>query len=133
MRLFAPLLTAVAAWAIFMPAIGPLVDHHFTERQPEHAHAYTAGSPDSHLHPFERPHDHQASADPVHAPGDAEAGIVFLPPDDGGALGASLDAAPPDLASMRYPASVPAALPEAPSISGAFADLLEPPPPRPSS
>lgn len=41
--------------AIMFPSIGPLVDHHFAERQLGHLHLY-AGS--LHVHSFDRPHSH---------------------------------------------------------------------------
>lgn len=135
MRLFTPLLAVAAVWALFMPSIGPLVDHHFTERHPHHAHVYPEGTPLAHEHPFERPHVHEASADHAHAPGDSELGIVFLPPGDGGAPGlggTSLDVAPPVPAPVRHSASLPTAVSEAPRLPHAFATPLEPPPPRPS-
>ena len=41
--------------AIMFPSIGPLVDHHFAERQLGHLHLY-AGS--LHVHSFDQPHSH---------------------------------------------------------------------------
>lgn len=45
--------------AIMFPSIGPLVDHHFAERQPGHLHMY-AGT--LHVHSFDRPHSHDGQA-----------------------------------------------------------------------
>lgn len=49
----------LALWALFSTALGPVMDHHFAERQHNHAHIYF-GPPDvDHLHPYQDHHDHR--------------------------------------------------------------------------
>ena len=48
-----PLLTLAVLAALFLPLFGPLLDHHFTERQPVHAHIYLDGTAREHLHSYE--------------------------------------------------------------------------------
>ena len=45
--------------AIMFPSIGPLVDHHFAERQPGHLHLYAGAF---HVHSFDHPHSHDGQA-----------------------------------------------------------------------
>lgn len=73
-------MTAFAAAALFLPALGPLLDHHYAERQPNHAHVYLGPAAPDHVHPFEmyghhvhHSHDHAPSSD----------GIVYLVSHDG--------------------------------------------------
>ena len=51
------LLTAAALTALFLPLLGPLMDHHFAERQPGHTHIYLDGPAHEHLHSYET-YDH---------------------------------------------------------------------------
>ena len=46
------------AAAVVLVFLGPVVDHHFVERQHNHSHIYLNGSVGEHLHPFEKPHSH---------------------------------------------------------------------------
>lgn len=49
----------LALWAFFSPALGPMMDHHFAERQHSHAHIYF-GPPDvEHVHPYQDHHIHR--------------------------------------------------------------------------
>lgn len=75
---------------LFLSAFGPLLDHHFAERIPYHAHVYWGGSGPGHSHPFEAPHGHvhlnQPFALGVSAlPGSASGpdNTVYLVPDEG--------------------------------------------------
>ena len=52
------LLTVMALTALFLPLLGPLMDHHFAERQPLHAHIYPDGSAYGHLHSYETYNHH---------------------------------------------------------------------------
>lgn len=47
------MLTVAALTALFLPLFGPVLDHHFAERQPDHAHMYLDGSEYEHLHTYE--------------------------------------------------------------------------------
>ena len=55
------LFTVAAVTALFLPLFGPLLDHHFAERQPSHAHIYLDGPVYEHLHSFEKSDDHHPS------------------------------------------------------------------------
>ena len=50
------------AAAVVLVFLGPVVDHHFVERQHNHSHIYLNGSVGEHWHPeshpFEKPHSH---------------------------------------------------------------------------
>ena len=51
------MLTVAALTALFLPLFGPVLDHHFTERQPDHGHVYLDGPDHEHLHIYET-YDH---------------------------------------------------------------------------
>ena len=55
------LLTVAALAALFLPLLGPLMDHHFAERQPGHAHIYLDGAAHEHLHSYET-YDHHLTS-----------------------------------------------------------------------
>ena len=61
---------------LFPPFFGPLLDHHFAERRPDHAHVYLGPVVADHVHPYEvstQYHHHPESptaggADTAHPP-----------------------------------------------------------------
>ena len=70
--------TTAAMAAIFLPTLGPLLDHHYAERLPNHKHLYLGAAEYDHVHPFEaQDHYHYY---PDEAPSD---GIVYLASYDG--------------------------------------------------
>ena len=72
------LFTTAATAAVFLPTLGPLLDHHYAERLPNHTHLYFGPSGPNHVHPFEvQGHFHNH---PFEAPPD---GIVYLASYDG--------------------------------------------------
>ena len=116
-RVISAALQTLALLALFIPVAGPLVDHHYAQRSPHHAHAY--------LGSFAGDHDHASLAEP-HAHGDADA--LPLDPGDAGAtvsLPASGDWSPQ---STRAPALLFLALPAAlfPLAAGRFQRLAPP-------
>lgn len=91
-------LTAIAASVLVLPSIGPLLDHHFVERLPDHAHSYTGETNPAHVHPYEMPghFGHGAlSRDMLLEAGDA----VYMARDSGAAL------APGDVNTKLSPGS----------------------------
>jgi hypothetical protein len=60
--------------AVLYGALGPVLDHHFTERITTHGHLYLSGVPWDHAHPYQETHLHDGSST-----GD---GLVFLPDRD---------------------------------------------------
>ena len=58
------LLLAAALFALVLPIVGPLDDHHFAERTHTHAHIYLNGWPVAHHHAYEngRLHLHSSEA-----------------------------------------------------------------------
>ena len=58
-------LLALALFALVLPIVGPLDDHHFAERSHSHAHIYLDGRPISHEHPGAKalPHPHPGTSD----------------------------------------------------------------------
>ena len=76
--LLSALFTTAATAAIFLPTLGPLLDHHYAERLPNHTHLYLGGADYPHVHPFEvQGHVHYY---PENTPRD---GIVYLASYDG--------------------------------------------------
>ena len=76
--LLSALFTTVATAAVFLPTLGPLLDHHYAERLPNHTHLYFGQADYDHVHPFEMPghiHYFDDEAPPV--------GIVYLASYDG--------------------------------------------------
>ncbi len=54
---------ALVVLMVALPAVGPLLDHHFAERQPYHAHV---GADSSHRHDYRAAHAHPPyAADPA--------------------------------------------------------------------
>ena len=72
-------ITAFAAAALFLPALGPLLDHHYAERQPSHTHVYLGPAAPDHVHPFEVDGHHAHH----HHHGAPSGGIVYLASHDG--------------------------------------------------
>ena len=52
------LMLTLALFALALPIIGPLDDHHFAERTHTHQHIYPAGRPTAHQHSYENPQRH---------------------------------------------------------------------------
>jgi len=80
--------TAVLAlWALFSPAFGPVIDHHFAERHHNHSHIYIGLPNIDHIHPYQDNHPHQLAylsddSDP-RSRSNQPADTVFLAPLDG--------------------------------------------------
>ena len=77
-------LTALALLvALLTPLLGPLVDHHFAERQPGHLHIYLGGVPVQHLHDHQAYHTHHdPTVDSIGTEAAApvlENGVIFMP------------------------------------------------------
>ena len=51
--LAAMLMLALALFALILPIVGPLDDHHFSERSHSHGHIYLDGRPVAHQHAFD--------------------------------------------------------------------------------
>ena len=123
------LLLAVALFALALPVIGPLDDHHFVERAHNHDHIYLNGWPVQHDHFYQTgsAHPHAAPHDVASETGGQRpvAGTVFLSPVASGLM----------LSSMNAPCHpAPEALRSPPSharhdnpLAGFVAALLPPP------
>lgn len=63
---------------------GPVLDHHFTERLPQHEHVYLGDATPDHAHPFETQHSHNEALDEAapHEHAGAPDITVYLAPDD---------------------------------------------------
>ena len=57
------LITLAAVGALLLPALGPLLDHHFAERQPGHSHVFLDQAPHEHLHAYEYAWHHHGEHD----------------------------------------------------------------------
>lgn len=58
---------SVAATVALLPAIGPLMDHHYAGRQPGHTHLYLGSVLRGHVHGHEVVHTHSDGSVHVHA------------------------------------------------------------------
>ena len=69
-------LLALALFALAIPIVGPLDDHHFAERSHTHQHIYLDGRPAQHVHLLEsgRLHWHAGQLD---VPADGSEGLHF--------------------------------------------------------
>ena len=101
------LLVLVGILAVFLPTLGPLLDHHFAERQFNHDHLYLGATDAPHDHLAGVPHSHETGTD------SRNNGIVYLTSDDvnyhsaGPLTGPSLHSnivfpEPPDRLSWRH-------------------------------
>ena len=84
-------LIVIALYALLLPTVGPLLDHHYVEWQHNHGHVYLGGGPSdgqaAHLHIYERggshPHIPAESLDTMPAP----EGTAFFTSYDGAGTG----------------------------------------------
>lgn len=77
------LLLAAALFALALPIVGPLDDHHFAERTHTHGHIYLNGHPASHGHTYENGLRHLHPADreaPYQTASGRTDGVLFLTP-----------------------------------------------------
>ena len=58
MRNYLQIFVLAAVSLLFLLFLGPLLDHHYAERQPDHAHIYLGQFAPDHIHPFQAPHTH---------------------------------------------------------------------------
>ena len=130
------LLVVIAVYSVFTQLYGPLLDHHFVERQPDHTHIYLGQAVTDHTHTYEVPHSHDESQDTSVGMGSTGAGdgIFFLPPDKQGDTGPSGFSFTTAMLNAFLALLIPAAL--IPVFRGGqtaifrFIPLLKPPPPR---
>lgn len=72
-------LALLAVGVLMLPSLGPLLDHHFAERQPGHSHWYRGAAGPEHSHPFEHFHIHYDAMYDA----DNSGGIAFFTRNDG--------------------------------------------------
>ena len=82
------LLSIAAVLALLASSFGPLIDHHFVERQHNHVHIYLGSNEPNHVHAYDAAHiHHPTELLPVEGPSDQ---TVFLTSTDAtGSVGAS--------------------------------------------
>ncbi len=132
-----PLMTMAILSALLVPLFGPLVDHHFAERQPGHVHLYLTGVPTQHLHFHEAHHSHDS---PPAGPSDVgssgpvlENNIIFMPQEG---EGLSVSAAGVTLAllstviALALPTMITLISPRGQQSLRGITPHPEPPPPR---
>ncbi len=83
-RLGVSIFAVMSIGLLFLSYFGPLIDHHFTERLPQHTHVYLGDTEPEHTHPFEEEHSHGVSIEEAapHAHEDSPGVTVYLAPDD---------------------------------------------------
>ena len=57
-KMAAQVMVAVSIALLFLPSIGPQLDHHFAERRPDHTHVFLGPEVPEHSHFFEGRHHH---------------------------------------------------------------------------
>jgi hypothetical protein len=84
------LFLAAALFALFLPFLGPMLDHHVAERQPSHAHVYFSSAAAEHVHFYEDGNSHvyhhrDSNSGPNTLPrdGSGKAEVVYLTANDG--------------------------------------------------
>ena len=132
-------LAVLVTGALLLPAVGPLLDHHYAERVPGHLHVYSAGVSAAHTHPYEVDHRHAHGGAYTDASGAplSEGGLGFLLPQEeaaGSSAGSGLThllllalvvlSIPPMLALIEA---------RGPLWLRAFTPRTELPPPRPAA
>ena len=77
-------LAVLVTGALLLPAVGPLLDHHYAERVPGHLHFYFAGVSADHTHPYEVAHRHGHEGAYIDASGAplSEGAVGFLLPQE---------------------------------------------------
>lgn len=123
--------------ALLVPLLGPLVDHHFAERQPGHMHLYLTGVPIKHLHHHEAFHSHDTPvADPsgMEAAGPVlENSVIFMPQEGEGlsvsSVGVTL-ALLTTVVALALPTMLTLQKPRGQRALRGFTLYPEPPPPR---
>lgn len=80
--------TGVLAFgALFSPALGPVMDHHFPERHHNHAHIYLRPPDADHIHPYQNHHSHRRTEWGKYTDGPSALNVpidtVYLAPLDG--------------------------------------------------
>lgn len=100
-------LIVIALYALLLPTVGPLLDHHYAEWQHNHGHVYLGGGPSggqaTHLHIYESggPHSHF----PVEGSGTTPAseGMAFFTSYDGAGTGLIYAPTGPVAESLVFP------------------------------
>ncbi|HLF04205.1 MAG TPA: hypothetical protein VI855_03210 [Dehalococcoidia bacterium] len=98
------------AWlALLLASLGPVLDHHFAERQPGHTHLYVGAQVPGHQHPYQQAHVHthellaagQSPANPSSWPSE----VVYLTNYEGIGVGLAALTGPVLHASLAFPDS----------------------------
>ena len=97
----------IALYALLLPAVGPMLDHHYVEWQHNHAHVYFGGAPDGagfHVHIYD------ASGDHGHPPVKAYSrnhtlpeGVAYFSELDGSGSGPISSPSGPAMDSLTFP------------------------------
>jgi len=91
---------------LLLPTIGPILDHHFVQREPNHYHIYLGTVVPEHTHPYQEHHTHRpASLDPNGSVPDNPVGapdILYLTSQDGLGLSVTPFSTPVVLLEMVY-------------------------------
>lgn len=119
--------------ALLLPSLGPLLDHHFAERQPGHQHWYAGAAAPPHFHDFQRRHVHyDALYDGLYAPaGRGGNDVVSLTRNDGAGPGAADWAVPAPTPRLRLDGAASPLLPSGANYAAAKRGLTVPPALRP--
>lgn len=108
-RMAARFLVIVSLALLMFSALGPVLDHHFAERIPHHAHAFVGSFHLEHEHPFEAVHIHDdmlahaVVQDTQRRSFSGTDGVLYLTPDESLGQSYSPMALTIDPASWAFP------------------------------
>ena len=97
----------VALYALLLPAMGPLLDHHYVEWQHNHGHVYFGGAPEAagfHVHIYDSSGDHGHLPVTAYSGGrSAPEGVAYFSGYDGAGSGPISPPTGPSTDSITFP------------------------------
>ena len=101
----------IALYALLLPVVGPMLDHHYVEWQHNHGHAYLSGvkgAPGYHLHVYDSTGSHghvawQDSAGKPDLPEGLVEGLAYFTSYDGSGTGLIYSPTGPSTQSLCFP------------------------------
>ena len=97
----------IALYALLLPVVGPLLDHHYVEWQHNHSHVYFGGGPEDavfhvHIYDVTAAHDHLPVTDYSNGRGAPE-GVAYFSGYDGAGNGPISSPTAPLTLSLIFP------------------------------
>ncbi len=97
----------IALYALLLPAVGPMLDHHYVEWQHNHGHVYFGGAPEAagfHVHIYDASGDHGHSPVTDYSGGRMlPEGVAYFSELDGSGSGPISSPSGPAIDSLTFP------------------------------